>query len=197
LQCLRVAGYLHVINGTAGRRPRVVPIDAEWQYDVLIRAARLANPRTGSMIPDPWTLKKWYYHFYYILQMEGIKRGAEGVPVDGLRHAYRQMMAESVTGVPAPMKRPDHRPDEHLHQASIERMAQVAGQGVVVKTLARIPTSDRVDRRSQSLVSVEEAIAAIAVAGGNKSEAAKSLRISRQALYRLLANGPDRPAASR
>jgi DNA-binding NtrC family response regulator len=73
----------------------------------------------------------------------------------------------------------------------------VAGQGVVVKTLARIPTSDRVDRRSQSLVSVEEAIAAIAVAGGNKSEAAKSLRISRQALYRLLANGPDRPAASR
>src|SRR5690348_10486303 len=68
LRCLRARGHLHVIDGTKDRQPRVVPIDAEWQYDVLIRAARLANPRTGFMIPDPWSLKEWYHHFYHILK---------------------------------------------------------------------------------------------------------------------------------
>ncbi|MEX3972070.1 integrase domain-containing protein [Paraburkholderia caribensis] len=195
LQCLRVAGYLHVINGTAGRRPRVIPIDAEWQYDVVVRAARLANPRTGSMIPDPWTLKKWYDHFYYILQSEGIKRGPGGLTVDGLRHAYLRMMSERVVGAAMPTKRPDHQPDPQLHEAAKERLMEVVGKGVAAKGRACISTFASMDQRSQP-VSAEDAIAAIAAASGNKSEAAKSLKISRQALYRLLAKGNDRQAAS-
>jgi integrase len=187
LQCLRVSGHLHVIDGTKGGRPRVVPIDAEWQYDVLIRAARLANPRTGYMIPDPWSLKEWYHHFYDILQMEGITPGATDVTVHDLRLAYLRMMSERVTGLPAPTRRPDH-------QAAMKRLVEVAGQVVGPNGTANISTLAAIGPRSQS-VSADEAIAALAAASGNKSEAANNLKISRQALYRLLAKGHGRQSS--
>ncbi|MEM5340207.1 integrase domain-containing protein [Paraburkholderia azotifigens] len=197
LQCLRVTGHLHVTDGTARGRPRVVPIDAEWQYDVLVRAARLANPRTGSMIPDPWSRQQWYYHFYYILNSVGIKRGADGLTIDCLRHAYLRLMSERVRGAATPTKRPDHQTDPEVHQAAIERLMEVAGRGVGAKARACISAFATIDRRSRAVVSAEEAIAALAAASGNKSQAAKSLRISRQALYRLLANCRGQPATSR
>lgn len=196
LQCLRVSGHLHVNGGTKRGRPRVIPIDAEWQYDVLIRAARLANPRTGSMIPDPWSLKRWYYRFYSVLRKEGITRGASGVTVDGLRHTYVQKMYEQVTGVPAPIKRPDHRPDPQLHLAAMQRLGDAAGHRLAAKATACISTFAIADRLSRHVVSADEAIAAVAAANGNKSEAAKGLKISRQALYRILAKCDGRlPAA--
>ena len=187
LQCLRVTGHLHVIDGTKGGRPRVVPIDAEWQYEVLIRAARLSNPRTGSMIPDPWSLKKWYRHFYHVLQKHGITRSAAGVTVHGLRHAYLQNMYEKITGVPAPIKRPDHRPDPQLHQLAMQRLVEAAGHSLAAKATAYISTFATMDRLARPVVSSEQAFAAVLETGGNKSDAAKGLGISRQALYRLLA----------
>ncbi|MEC5407906.1 integrase domain-containing protein [Paraburkholderia sp. MPAMCS5] len=191
LQCLRVSGHLQVIDGTKGGRPRIVPIDAEWQYEVLIRAARLSNPRTGSMIPEPWPLKKWYRHFYHVLQKEGITRGAKGVTVHGLRHAYLQKMYEQITGVPAPIKRPDHRPDPALHQAAMQRLVEAAGHSLAAKATAYISTFATVERLARPVVSPEQAIAAVVAASGNKSVAAKSLNISRQALYRLIAKCAD------
>nr|WP_235028798.1 integrase domain-containing protein [Caballeronia choica] len=187
LQCLRVSGHLHVIDGTKGGRPRLIPIDAEWQYEVIIRAARLSNPRTGSMIPDPWSLKKWYRHFYHVLQKEGITRSAKGITVHGLRHAYLQRMYEAVTGVPAPIKRADHRPDPELHQAAMQRLVEAAGHSLAAKATAYISTFATVERLSRPVVSPEQVIAAVVAARGVKSEAAKSLKISRQALYRILA----------
>jgi len=195
LRCLRARGHLHVIDGTKDRQPRVVPIDAEWQYDVLIRAARLANPRTGFMIPDPWSLKEWYHHFYHILKTEGIGPGATVATVQGLRLAYLRMVSEQVTGVPAPTMRQDYQPDPQLLHAAIERLVEVAREGVGTKARASMSTLASLGERSRPL-SAEEAIAAIAAARGNKSEAAKSLEISRQALYRLLAKGNDRPTES-
>jgi hypothetical protein len=191
MQCLRVSGHLHVIDGTKGGRPRVVPIDAEWQYEVLIRAARLANPRTGSMIPEPWSLKKWYRHFYHVLQKEGITRGGLGVTVHGLRHAYLQRMYEQVTGVPAPIKRADHRPDPELHQRAMQQLVEAAGHSLAAKATAYISTFATAERLSRPVITPEQVIAALVAANGVKSEAAKSLKISRQALYRILAKcGP-------
>ncbi|WP_240057155.1 integrase domain-containing protein [Paraburkholderia azotifigens] len=191
LQCLRVSGHLHVTDGTKGGRPRVVPIDAEWQYDLLILAARLANPRTGSMIPDPWSLRKWYSRFYDVLLKEGITHGARGVTVHGLRRAYLQRMYEQVTGVPAPIERPDHRPDPQLHRAAMQRLVEAAGHSVAAKAPAYISTFATFDRRSRPVVSADEAMAAVVAADGNKSEAAKSLKISRQAHpLPVTGNGP-------
>jgi integrase len=192
LQCLRVSGHLHVIDGTKDGRPRVVPIDAEWQYDLLIRAARLANPRTGSMIPDPWSLKKWYCRFYDVLQKEGITHGARGVTVHGLRRAYLQRMNEQVTGAPAPIK----RPDPQLYQAAMQRLVEAAGHSLAAKAPAYISTFATVNRLSRPVVSADEAMAAVVAANGNKSAAAKGLKISRQALYLILAKCDGRPPAS-
>jgi integrase len=196
LQCLRVSGHLHVIDGTKGGRPRLVPIDAEWQYEVLIRAARLANPRTGSMIPEPWSLKKWYRHFYHVLQKEGISRAGLGVTVHGLRHAYLQRMYEQITGVPAPIKRADHRPDPELHQKAMQQLVEAAGHSLAGKATAYISTFATAERLSRPVITPEQVIAALAAANGIKSEAAKSLKISRQALYRILAKCGSLQAAS-
>jgi hypothetical protein len=197
LQCLRVSGHLHVIDGTKGGRPRLVPIDAEWQYEVLIRAARLANPRTGSMIPEPWSLKKWYRHFYHVLQKEGITRGGLGVTVHGLRHAYLQRMYEQITGVPAPIKRADHRPDPELHQRAMQQLVEAAGHSLAAKATAYISTFATAERLSRPVITSDQVIAALKGANGVKSEAAKSLNISRQALYRLLAKcGGIQPVAT-
>nr|WP_284509512.1 integrase domain-containing protein [Caballeronia sp. GAFFF3] len=197
LQCLRVSGHLHVIDGTKGGRPRLVPIDAEWQYEVLIRAARLANPRTGSMIPEPWSLKKWYRHFYHVLQKEGISRGGLGVTVHGLRHAYLQRMYEQITGVPAPIKRADHRPDPELHQRAMQQLVEAAGHSLAAKATAYISTFATAERLSRPVITSDQVIAALKDANGVKSEAAKSLNISRQAFYRLLAKcGPSQFATT-
>ena len=187
LQCLRVSGHLHVIDGTKGGRPRLVPIDAEWQYEVLIRAARLANPRTGSMIPEPWSLKKWYRHFYHVLQKEGITRGGLGVTVHGLRHAYLQRMYEQITGVPAPIKRADHRPDPELHQRAMQQLVEAAGRSLAAKATAYMSTFATAERLSRPVITPEQMIAGLQDARGVKPEAAKSLNISRQAFHRLLA----------
>jgi integrase len=187
LQCLRLSGHLHVIDGMKGGRPRVVPIDAEWRYEVLIRAARLPNPRTGSMIPDPWSFKQWYRHFYHVLQKQGITRSAAGVAVHGLRRAYLRTMYETMTGVPAPIKRPDHRPDPQLHQAAMQLVVEAAGHSLAAKATAYISTFAAMDRLARPVVSSGQAFAGVLKTGGIKSDAAKSLGISRPALYRLLA----------
>lgn len=190
-QCLRVSGHLHVCDGTKGGRARVVPIDAEWQYDLLIRAAQMANPRTGSMIPETHTLKQWYRHFYKVLGAEGVSLKGLGVTVHGLRHAYLQRMYEQVTGVPAPIKRPDHKPDPQLHQLAMEKIVAAAGHGLATKASAYISSFAAIRRIDAPVVSCEQALVALAAAKGNKSHAAKSLGISRQALYRVLSKVSD------
>jgi len=186
LQCLRLSGHLQIVDGTKGGRPRVVPIEEEWQYELLIRAARLSNPRTGSMIPEPWTLKKWYRHFYVVLQGQGVARKALGVTAHGLRHAYLQGMYERVTGVPAPIKRPDHRPDTELHQLAMERIVAAAGHGLATKASAYISSFAAIRKADTPVVSYAQVCEALEEAKGNKSHAAKALGISRQALYRVL-----------
>src|ERR1700712_450191 len=91
------------------------------------------TPAPGSMIPEPWSLKRWYRHFYHVLQKEGITRGRLGVTVHGLRHAYLQKMYEDITGVPAPIKLPDHRPDPELHQRAMQQLVEAAGHSLAAK----------------------------------------------------------------
>ncbi len=188
LQALRVSGNLAVETGTKGGRPRVVPIDAPWQYDLLVRAARMANARTGSMIPDPWTVKRWYRHFYTVLQAEGVARKEMGVTVHGLRHSYLQRMYEKVTGVAAPIKRPDHQPDPDLHKRAMQEIVAAAGHGLEAKAAAYISSFATVNKLDAPRVSLQQVREALHRANGNKSQAAKALKISRQRLYRVIAS---------
>jgi Integrase len=94
LQFLRLSGQLHIPDGTRGGRPRVITLNERWQYDLLLRAARLSRPTNGVMYPAPWTLKRWYRHYYAVLRSQGLSRTVLGVTISGLRNAYAQRMAD-------------------------------------------------------------------------------------------------------
>jgi integrase len=187
VECVRLSGHLQVIHGTKGGRPRVVPITEAWQHEILKRAAHLANPRTLSMIPEPWTLKKWTRHFYTVLEAEGLSRKEKGVTPHGLRHGYLQRLYEAAAGVPAPIKCSDRRPDPIIHGHAMQQVVEAAGHSLAAKATAYISTFATMERASAPVISREQALAEIERAQGVKSAAAKSLGISRQALYRILA----------
>ncbi|WP_235028799.1 helix-turn-helix domain-containing protein [Caballeronia choica] len=96
-------------------------------------------------------------------------------------------MYEKMTGVPAPIKRPDRRPDPQLHHAAMRRIVEAAGHKLAAKATVHISTFAAMGRLARPVVSSGQAFAAVLATGGNKSDAAKSLGISRPALYRLLA----------
>ncbi|ANB71506.1 hypothetical protein AYM40_03335 [Paraburkholderia phytofirmans OLGA172] len=77
----------------------------------------------------------------------------------------------------------------------MQRLVEAAGHSLAAKATAYISTFATGERLSRPAVSPEEAIAAVVAANGNKSGAAKSLNISRQALYRILAKCGNRHAA--
>lgn len=175
---------LEVTRGTKGGRDRVVPI--EEKYAVLEAAARLSNPVTGSTVPADRTLKQWRDWYYYVLARHGITKSGLGVTSHGLRHQYLQEVYERYAGVAAPIKQSGARPDPELHAQAIRRVVEAAGHSRVTKANAYLSTFARQERLGRPNHTGEEARAALEAAGGNKTHAAAALRISRQALYRLL-----------
>jgi DNA-binding phage protein len=149
------------------------------------------------MIPEPWTLKKWYRHFYDVLQSQGVARKTLSVTVHGLRHAYLQRMYEQVTGVPAPIKCPDHSPNLELHQLAMERIVAAAGHGLATKASAYISSFAAIRKADTPVINYAQALAALEQAKGNKSRAEKAFGISRQALYRVLSKLTNAEAEGR
>ncbi|MCP3712279.1 integrase domain-containing protein [Paraburkholderia sp. CNPSo 3274] len=177
---------LGVTRGTKGGRERKVRI--EDQLAVLEEAAQLANPMTGSTIPADRTLKQWVDRYKTVLRKHGVNKKGLGVTSHGLRHQYLQELYERASGVPAPVKLAGTRPDPEVHKEAMRRVVEAAGHSRVTKANAYLSTFARQERLAKPSPTVEEAAKALEAAGGNKTHAARSLGISRQALYRLLGN---------
>jgi hypothetical protein len=185
VEAVKDAGMLAVTRGTKGGRDREVPIEAK--VAVLEEAARLANPMTGSTIPEDRTLKQWRNGYYYVLERHGITRSGLGVTSHGLRHQYLQELYEKTSGVLAPVKQQGVHPGPELHAEAMRRVVAAAGHSRVTKANAYVSTFARQERLARPNPTIDEARAALETAGGNKTHAAAALGISRQALYRLLA----------
>jgi integrase len=183
-EAVRDADFLAVVRGTKGGRAREVPL--EFKFNVLEEAARLANPYTGSMMPHGRTKTQWKDHYYYVLKCHGVTEGGLGVTSHGLRHQYLQQLYERLTNVSAPIKGASKRLDRETHRAAIQRVVEAAGHSRATKANAYLSTYRTVALLRTTTVTPQQVAAALEVAGGNKSEAAKALGISRQALYRHL-----------
>jgi len=185
-RAVRDVEFLAVTRGTKGGREREVPLEAK--IAVLEEAARLANPVTGSTVPEDRTLRQWRDWYYYVMERHGITKAGLGVTSHGLRHQYLQELYEKVAGVAAPVKQAGERPDPARHAEAMRRVVEAAGHSRVTKANAYLSTFARQERLAKPVVTPAQAAAALEAAGGNKSHAAAALGISRQALYRLLAS---------
>lgn len=95
--------YLAVNWGTKGGRDRVVPIQNDYQRDVLTRAKSLLSNANDSMTPDNYTFKQWRNHYYYVCHQAGISR-RDGITSHGLRHERLNEIYHIMTGQLSPVK---------------------------------------------------------------------------------------------
>lgn len=95
--------YLAVNWGTKGGRDRIVPIQNDYQRDVLIRAKIMLGNIKRSMIPEEYDYKQWRNHYYYICHQAGISR-KNGITSHGLRHERLNEVYKEITGQNSPIK---------------------------------------------------------------------------------------------
>ncbi len=185
------SGELLAHEGTKGGRPRRIPIEFAWQYELLARAARMSaatNPDKHSLIPSHYSQPKWRRHFYAVLEKHGITKKGEGVTAHGLRHQYLQQMYQRESGQAPAVKGGGPVFDVEAHREAMRKVVEAAGHSRATKANAYLSTYSKqlsIGRPEPTLEDVKEAIKA---AEGNKAVAARKLGISRTKLYRILAS---------
>lgn len=95
--------WLNVSRGTKGGRQRVVPIETDYQRDVLRRAREMSPNVASSTTPRRHKVCQWRHRFYRVLRRHGISRES-GIVAHGLRHELANATYERITGEPTPIK---------------------------------------------------------------------------------------------
>lgn len=123
-----------VKEGTKGGRSRVVPIETDVQRDVIERAKKLADGKTGLLGKRGKSYKQKRDHFYYILKVCGFTLKDKGVTAHGLRHEYMQRAFKRLTGIEAPIKGGDLSllDKKEFHEASQKLMERAGHTRVTI-----------------------------------------------------------------
>jgi integrase len=95
--------YLAVNWGTKGGRDRVVPIQNDYQRDVIARAKLFLQNPSDSMTPKNFNFKQWKNHYYYVCRQTGIC-WKDGITSHGLRHERLNEIYQEITGQVSPVK---------------------------------------------------------------------------------------------
>lgn len=121
--------YLAVNWGTKGGRDRVIPIETDYQRDVLHRAKILITNKRNSLIPENYNFKQWKNHYYYVCHQHGISR-KDGITSHGLRHERLNEIYQNITGHVSPIKKNGNSKSEApstLDQQARQEIAEIAG----------------------------------------------------------------------
>lgn len=119
--------YLAVNWGTKGGRDRIVPIETDYQRDVLARSKALLSQPHSSMTPHTYNFKQWKNHYYYVCREAGISR-KDGITSHGLRHERLNEIYKGITGKDGPIKqKTDDFPNPNLDKAARQEVSEVAG----------------------------------------------------------------------
>ncbi|MAG79295.1 MAG: hypothetical protein CMN89_06445 [Sutterellaceae bacterium] len=97
-------GQLYVIDGTKGRRPRVVPIETDKQRDVIERLKQQVKRKDGTLGNPRRNLQQNRDRVYRVLRKLGINKEGLGVTAHGLRHQYANDTFELLTGDKSPVR---------------------------------------------------------------------------------------------
>jgi integrase len=121
--------YLAVNWGTKGGRDRVIPIETDYQRDVLNRTKAIITHKRNSLIPESCNFKQWKNHYYYVCHQHGISR-KDGVTSHGLRHERLNEIYHQITGHLSPVKNNGDSKKgvpSPLDQLARQEIAEVAG----------------------------------------------------------------------
>ena len=100
----QIGDTLELTRGTKGGRVRTIPIETEYQREVLNTAQYQARLNGGSLIPRRISLDKWRSRFYYRMKRLGITMKDEGFTCHGLRHGFAQKLKQELSGKPVPIR---------------------------------------------------------------------------------------------
>lgn len=138
--------YLQVVRGTKGGRARNVKIDTELKREVLEQAKALVNTKSGSTIPNKYTLKKWKARYYNILKKNKITR-RDGIVSHGLRHQYAIDLYEDKANTLAPVHGGEGHPNPEVESAARLIVAEDMGHSRENITSAYIGAKAKKNRK--------------------------------------------------
>lgn len=135
-------GVLRVRDGTKGGRERLIPVENDYQRDVLTRTKQKAQ-RFHDHVGDPRkTLIQALNRFSYVMHSLGITRSQLGVTAHGLRHQRLNDIYEEVAGVPSPVRQREagetqlRRGDPYKEALARQKVTVIAGHGRLPITTA-------------------------------------------------------------
>lgn len=95
---------LRVRDGTKGGRERMVPVENDYQRQILAEAKAFVSRWDGSIGRPGKDLKQNIDRFAYIMKKLGLTKEGLGVTAHGLRHQRLNDIFEEVAGVPSPVR---------------------------------------------------------------------------------------------
>lgn len=121
-------GYIEVVYGTKGSRPRRVPISTQDQIKLLMELKEKINPGK-SLIPSNRSFVEFKNQFYYYVRKKGIRR-SNGITTHGLRHTYANVRYAEITVTDSPVISTEKRIiDREKDQEAREIIAKELGHG--------------------------------------------------------------------
>lgn len=122
--------YIEIDEGSKGGRYRKVPIETDYQRNLLERMKGLAKPGKSLSYGKKPTLKATEKHYRYLISRCGITHDGDfGFSPHALRHSYLHARYHLSAGVPAPIKDPHAVGDAERVRIAQQLVAEEAGHG--------------------------------------------------------------------